>query len=83
MRLDTVDEEAEIRCRERGISVGEILCREKISNVDCVEERLHDAVVEWLTCAWSVVDTDVVWWLLFELDGLFSFRSYCDPTRPE
>lgn len=41
--VDAVDEEAEIRGGERGVLVGEILCGEKIANVECVEERFHGA----------------------------------------
>lgn len=43
MGLEALDEEAEIRCRERGGRVGEVLGGEKISDIDCVEERFHPA----------------------------------------
>lgn len=44
--VDAVDEKAEIGGGERGVLVGEILCGEKIANVECVEERFHGATVE-------------------------------------
>lgn len=44
--LHALDQESEIRCRERGDPVGEVLRREKVSDVDRVEQRLHHTVAE-------------------------------------
>lgn len=43
--VDAVDEEAEIGGGEGRVLVGEILCGEKIANVECVEERFHGTTV--------------------------------------
>lgn len=46
LRLEALDHEAEIRCGERRVRVGEVLRREKISDVDSVEQRLHRTVAD-------------------------------------
>lgn len=65
--VDAVDEEAEIGGGEGRVLVREILCGEKIANVECVEERFHGATVV-LECGG------------FSLDLIVDFFSFWNPT---